>query len=142
VKKVLEAGLVDKHSAIMFERWGQLEPGAADLVGQKQVTAKSLADFAEDIESLLESNVGEVKETRLDVRVTPPVLMECAHRGYFSAFLDELGRLIVGPEDFLVPGDMVWQVNKQDDPRQVLEIVRLYQGDVVTALQVTVDKPE
>ena len=152
VKKILEAGLVDKHAARMFEQWGQLEPGAADLVGQKKVTEKTLEDFAEDIEALLEDE-HEVKETRLDVQVRPPVDLFCPASGIFSAVEDEMGRYIISTKVLLNRGDQIFHsldgLHYLDHQRRkdlpcwtVLEVESLFQGDKLVAYQVTVDKPE
>jgi hypothetical protein len=82
-KKVLESGLIDKHLAILMERWGFLEPGASEHVGsQFQTTAvildsrlqygrkdqvrKILENFVEDLEILLQPESLEREIVRLD----------------------------------------------------------------------------
>lgn len=65
-KKILEAGLVDKATAAMLERWGQLEEGATDVVGRQAVTKRTLEDFIEDIELLLQPEAIEKHETQLE----------------------------------------------------------------------------
>lgn len=82
-KKVLESGLIDKHLAVLMERWGFLEPGASDSVGpqiqamtvvldsrsqygKKDQIRKALEDFVEDLEILLQPESLERSVVRLD----------------------------------------------------------------------------
>lgn len=65
-KKILEAGLVDKATAALMERWGQLDHDAVDLIGCQELTKKTLEDFIEDIEILLQPESIERKEVQLD----------------------------------------------------------------------------
>ncbi len=146
-KKILESGLVEKHAAKMFEEWGQLERGAADLVGQRRVTEINLARFADDIEQLLEES-SEPKETRFEIRVThPPVTFICPqlNKGPFAAVEDELGRYIVAPQFKLFRGaavtpDEIGKIFPRPRWWKVLECEPLHQGEKLVAYQVTVDK--
>ena len=96
VQKILEAGLVDKHAAKMFEQWGQLESGASDMIGRKELTEKTLAEFAEDIEALLEAETDQVRETQLEAHVKEPRNFYCPNIGYyFVAAEDTMGNLLV-----------------------------------------------
>lgn len=79
-KRVLESGLIDRSTATLMERWGQLEPGAADLIEQQKLTGaldqvsrcderfirKTLEDFVEELELLLQPEALERGVTRLD----------------------------------------------------------------------------
>lgn len=79
-KRVLESGLIDKSTATLMERWGQLEPGASDLIEQQKLTGaldqigrcderfirKTLEDFVEELELLLQPEALERGVTRLD----------------------------------------------------------------------------
>lgn len=65
-KKILESGLVDKTTAKLLEKWGQLDEGSTDLVGRHELTKKTLEDFIEDIELLLQPEAIEKHETQLD----------------------------------------------------------------------------
>ncbi len=84
-RKVLESGLINKHTAVLMEKWGYLEPGASDMVGKIQglngptaVTLESnpfkkkeeirrvLEDFVEDLELLLQPESLERDITNLD----------------------------------------------------------------------------
>lgn len=95
-KKILEAGLVDKHLAAMMERWGTLDPGASDLVGRQQLTKESLEAFAEDIAGLVDPEQ-PVQETILDMEVSPPGKFTVPKTGdHFYGYWDKMGRLIVG----------------------------------------------
>jgi hypothetical protein len=146
VKKILEAGLVNKHVAKMMERWGSLEPDSVDLVGQMKVTEETLQEFAGDIEELVESGLEDgKKETRLEVTVTkPPAELFCPSSGTFSAAEDVMGKYVVSPKVVLHPGDHIWPdgTPSTDPPWTVLEVEPLHQGDKLVAYQVTVEKPE
>lgn len=86
-KRVLESGLIDKSTATLMERWGQLDPGASDLIEQQKITRvrdqvsrgtelftvldeqfirKTLEDFVEELELLLQPEALERGVTRLD----------------------------------------------------------------------------
>jgi len=65
-KKILASGLIDKATAALLERWGQLDPAEVDLVGRERLTKKTLEDFVEDIEILLQPESIERSETVLD----------------------------------------------------------------------------
>lgn len=79
-KRVLESGLIDKSTAALMERWGQLEPGAVELIDQQKLTGvldkigqcderfirKTLEDFVEELELLLQPEALERGVTRLD----------------------------------------------------------------------------
>ncbi len=65
-KKILESGLVDKTTAKLMEKWGQLEEGSSELVDHHALTRKTLEDFIEDIELLLQPEAIEKKEVQLD----------------------------------------------------------------------------
>jgi len=144
VRKILEAGIIDKHVTLMFERWGQLDKGSEDLIGKKNVSHQTMAEFADEIETLLETDL-EMKETRLEVPVTkPPIELFCPTTLHFSAVEDVMGKYIVSPKVILHRGSRVWP----DDATMggshwtVLEVEPLYQGDDLIAYQVTVEKPE
>jgi len=145
VKKVLESGLVDKHVARMMERWGTLEPGAADLVGREKLTKEGLREFAEEIETLLDAKSEEFKETRLEVEVGDLFTLSwnsipkslCS-----KARWDSLGRLIVLKDEFpegVIRGAQVQAVGEEEELYVVLDIEEIYQGEAVVAYQLTVE---
>lgn len=142
VKKILEAGLVDEHTARMLEKWGALEPGASSLAGRQKATRESLEELAEDIVNLLEED--EDKETHLEIRVEgPPLMMYTKKYGLFGAAVDAMGRLIVSPRIELTPGMKVWpEESKEWKGWTVLEVEKVHRGDLLVAYQVTVEKPE
>ena len=144
VKKILESGLVDKHVAKMMERWCLLDEGAEELVGKSTITKETLQEFVDDIEDLLEKD-SEMRETRLEVQVSkPPVDLYCPTTGVFSAVEDMMGKYVVSPKVRLDRGSRIWPdgVPSEKPHWTALEVEPLYQGDVLVAYQVTVDKPE
>lgn len=77
-KKVLESGLIDKPTATLMERWGQLDPGASDLTDEHKLTGalerskderfirQTLEDFVEELELLIQPEALERYVTKLD----------------------------------------------------------------------------
>src|SRR4051812_13765626 len=106
VKKLIESGIIDKHAVQMMEKWGSgVDPGASDLVGNKQVHEETLTQFAEEIEEMIDNERGQVKETRLDISAkAPPSVFSSAKAGLFAAIPDEFDRLIVSPDLEFIPG--------------------------------------
>jgi hypothetical protein len=138
-RKILESGLVEKHAVLLMEKWGQLDPGAADLVGRKQVTVESLSKFVEEIDQLVSLDAaGDTKETRLEVYTSSKVsLRKQGVVGCFEAAIDDMGHLLVDPSVNLIPGDIL--VREADGVmHQVLEVTRIYQNDQLVTQQVSV----
>jgi hypothetical protein len=139
-KKVLEAGLVEKHTARMFEQWGHLDRGSADLVGQQKVTAETLEAFVEDIDKLIEKS-SEVHETALDINVTAEFDFEDDAGKKVHAYVDYMGYLLVlvGQRMKIHRGSKIRQDGKTF---AVLDIEPFYQNDEMVALRLTVSKPD
>lgn len=141
VKKVLEAGLVSKHTAQMFEQWGTLQPGDPELVGKMLVTEKTLEAFADDVEALLATEAESVRETRLDITVKSEVVFMTADGATAQAYVDELGRFVM-PITQNMPGLRRGVTLKVDDATYLLlDIEPLYQNEKMVALQLVVDGP-
>ena len=153
-KKILESGLVDEHVARMMERWGQLDDGASDLVGRKKVTKQTLVEFAEEIDTLVENGLVDLRETRLDIdaKVVTSVSFPSSSV-LFKAYIDSLGRVIFpvnpglkklqpGSEFLICTGKKVGEDGEESVwvLCTVLDTEYLFHGDLLTALQVTVDK--
>lgn len=65
-KLVLESGIVNSSTAILMERWGQLEPGSVELIDKRKVMAEQfLQDFVEELELLLQPEALEREVVRL-----------------------------------------------------------------------------
>jgi hypothetical protein len=129
-KKILEAGLVDKHLAQMMEKWGALEPGATDLVGRKQVTKETLEEFAKDIEEMVRVDQPS-KETILDLEIKEPTVFLVVGRAPFYGAWDEIGHLLVGTKVLLDPGDMVVETQHGGESKKftILEVTPVYIGE-------------
>jgi hypothetical protein len=65
-KKVLEAGLIDKTTIRLLERWGTLPPEEVEKLQQKQIVAETMELFLEELELLLQPEALERKEVSLD----------------------------------------------------------------------------
>ncbi len=68
---VLESGIVNRSTAVLMERWGQIEPGSADLIDKRKIVAERfLQDFVEELELLLQPEALEREVVRLPSAVT------------------------------------------------------------------------
>jgi len=75
-RKILAAGLVEKHVQALMERWGVLAPEAVEQI--RLDTRRQFDTFVEDVDRLVQQIVEEYPpEIRLDspapVCITPPV---------------------------------------------------------------------
>jgi hypothetical protein len=143
VKKVLEAGLVEKHTALMLEKWRLLQDGAADLIGTRHFdTQQALTDFVEEIEELLDAEP-TIKETRLDYALKGPedpfeIFLKNTWTP-FSAYTESCVRLIVtNPVVPLIRGCLV-RGYTVGGTTTILEVDPIYNGDTVVAVLVTLE---
>jgi hypothetical protein len=138
-KKILEAGLVDKHTTRAMEKWGQLEEGSVALVGKKKVTETTLAEFVEDIETLLDQDL-EIRETRFEVSVDGPYTLKI---GSYEAqcFRDQFGRYLVNNPniDPFIRGDLI-EINGRK--MTLLDVELLFKEYTASAVQLVVDEGE
>jgi hypothetical protein len=73
-KKILESGLIPKHTAALMERWRQLDPGAADMVNTESLldaSSDALVKFVDEIDELMTKDREDYREARLEVRGFP-----------------------------------------------------------------------
>lgn len=106
VKKILEAGLVDKHTALLFERWRTVDSGAADIVGRediRKVSVESLVQFAEELAQLIEIERSSFRESKLSLCLKDPTQITWLHspQPKTSAFHDEMGDFVFAPSHIL-----------------------------------------
>ena len=143
VKKLLESGIIDKHAALMMERWKTLESGAADLVGTDPITTRrGLEKFAEEIEELLDKEEETVRETPLDL----PLKNEQSYfavvgvtNSQFLGHWDVMGCLVVDPTTVLHRGTVIRDARTKLYWR-ALDTAELYQDEKVIARRITVEK--
>jgi len=141
VTRLIEAGIIDKDTVLALEKWGHLEPGTADLVGTKKPrTKKARMEFAEEIAGFLDTEREEApKSTRLEVHATPPFLVvglsTTVSKLEFHAVWDDMRHLICAPDVAVREGDWL-QIGEQ--AYQVDLVEKLYQGETLAALQLTV----
>lgn len=143
-KKILEAGLVEKTSVQLMEKWGQIDRGASSLVNHealKGVTEETFNKFAEEVEVLMDEDREAFKETKLEFRVGEPL---CANWGEskvpLALFRDNMGNFLfsLNLESMAVPGSKfrtrdgcVWRI---------LDKQTLYLGDNPYLIQVRVEE--
>jgi hypothetical protein len=141
-EKMIASGIIDVHVLRLLESWGQLDVGASDKAGD--LAKLALADFAEDIEKLLE-DANEVRETRLEVDAKREVVVMLPGNASLKGYLDTMDRLVL-----LVSRNMAnltrgvrVRVSTEDpmtwDTKTVLDIDLIFNQDRVIALLVTVD---
>jgi len=147
VEKILESGLVDKHTALLLEKWGQLERGASDVVGKndlRKASEDALIKFAEEIDDLIEETKQELRETRLQIEVGEPLLVHWAdpfleHKTV--VFRDRAGDFIfpLSEQKNLYPGAL-FTINEKG--WRIYSSQKLYKGDQVYAIQVWAEEVE
>lgn len=141
VEKILKSGLVSKHTAALMEKWGSLEPGAADMVGEedlREASEETLKKFAEDIEELIESDRQEMIETRMSIDVNEPMLVYTEYpdgiKKTVVVYKDVMGNYIFPPSVF-VKEDMLFTTSDGVE-WAVDEAVKLSKGNTEYATQV------
>lgn len=142
-KKLLESGIVEKNFAIMLERWGSLDPGAADEVKSRMVKQR-VEEFVDELDEIIESNM-EPKETRIDIVGKGLEVLYCPTAGVFSAALDEMGRLIIPTGFVLQRGDNLWKnepgrVKHLGPWARVLDVEPLHIEETLVGYQVTIEE--
>lgn len=158
VEKMLKSGLVDKHTAEIMERWGQLPDGSADLVPKenlKNATKEQLSKLVEEIAEEVEVE-DRIRETTLDlnaIRWPMPVSFIIKQTNGFdsvvarnlSAVIDRMGRLFFRAPDvrqeWFVPGyflELNVPFSERPVRKEVLEVTPLFVGEQTVAIQVSV----
>lgn len=138
-KKILEAGLVDKHAAAMLTRWGMLEVGEAGQTGIKKITAEQLEQFAEELDELVDREEETMRETPLDMSVGPTEAFVCENTSEkFVGRWDPMGRLVSYPVLKLKRGMKITQYAGPKELR-VLDITHLYRGNEISFFLITVE---
>ena len=143
VEKILKSGLVSKHTAALMERWGSLEAGAVEMVGEedlREASEEALVRFAEDIDTLIESDRHRLLETRMAIDLSSPLLATTEYpdgiKKTIVLFKDPMGHYLF-PTEVFVKEDMLFTMS--DGVEWVVdEVVKLFKGDVHYATQVKV----
>lgn len=153
-EKVLKSGLVDKHMALMLEKWGNLPEGSAELVKDvdfQKVTREQLAQLGEELGDEVEK-LRTLKETQLDLeQMRWPTAVTLEGDFEVPAVIDRMGRLYFRVQDvkeeWLIPGHHTErQVLDKELGRkvvikeQILESSMLYTDEVPVCFQVTVHR--
>lgn len=161
-KKVLESGLIDKHMALMLERWKAIPDGASDLVNEdalKDATKEGLMKLGEELGDEVDK-LRTLKETQLDLdKLRWPVEVDAVMTNegkslalHISAVIDRMGRLYFRfqdvEKDWFVPGFFLDRTitSKEEVGRllqireEILESTVLYTGDQPVCVQVTVHR--
>lgn len=153
-KKVIEAGLIPKHTLLMFKRWGYLDPEDTSLPeGSKAVIATAdqlkagFTQLVEELDTLLEEKAEEgIKETRFSVMLIDPFrikwLVEDKHGNWTSrhelpivVFKDEAGNMIFPPSAG-DPADRRFEMYNSKIQYEITSSVPLWYGDTLYAYQV------
>lgn len=161
-EKVLKSGLVDRHMAEMFEKWGNLPPGASEMVPPddtlKDATREQLTKLAEEIGDEVDKE-RTLRETHLDldrIRWSVEVSVSQPREGRppsqiafrVPGVIDRMGRFYFRIQDidesWFVPGHILHrtvpdkatglQLQAQEE---ILEKTTLYVGEQAVCLQVS-----
>lgn len=149
-KKILEAGLIDKHVQAMLTRWGALEGiiPPEELPEMKRLdTKQKLEQFVEELEELIDQESEVMRETTLDL----PLLKERFFyslgfdKPVFLAYKDSFGRILVPTDIPLKRGTKLYCAEPphgNGKVYKVLDWIKLYQGEKVIALSATITEAE
>ncbi len=154
-KKVIEAGLIPKHTLLLFKRWGFLDP-KDDILPDTQTALTSAENlkqgfirFVEELDELLEEKAEEEpKETRFSITLKEPFAVEWLREDKhgcwveYSApydetlvvFKDEADRLIFPPSHD--PNGRHFRIKKSKIHYEVIESTPLWYGSTLYAYQV------
>ena len=142
VKKILESGLVDKHTAALMEKWGTLEPGATDLVGKEDLmkaSSDTLMKFADDIEGLIETERTRITESRLSMLLESPFLAFVDYGNSVETvalFKDDMEHYFFPPSSLVSIG-MKFKLT-DDTEYEIVDIVAIHSGEETGVLQASV----
>jgi hypothetical protein len=146
-KKIIEAGLVNKHTVLALERWGSIDRGASDLVGVNQVTRETFQEFADDIATLLEKEQ-PMRETQLDFNGGRGIVFKIANTSLsLDGTMDEMGRIITKPTSALTIGDIIecrHAIDVSFGPAQFRRIINLesvFENEKIIATRVFIEMP-
>lgn len=134
VKKILESGLVDKHTALMLEKWRAIDDDAPNLVPDKEDILKAgeelLTQFAEDLDLLIEEERTSFQETKLSITMGDPTLVTWVKfpRSPIVVFRDEMGNFVFPPDEalHLKAGN---RFQSDEDTWEIVSAQPLYVGD-------------
>ncbi len=135
-KKIIEAGLVDKHTLRLIQKWGYLDGGVENT--KLEETKASFHEFVDDLDSLLDAKDEEdIKETRFSIILNNPTIVAWAgdEDNTFVVFHDETDNLIFAPGSKPEVLNRFW-VMKTKKIYTVEEVVPLWYGDTLYAYQV------
>ncbi len=65
-KKILESGIIDRATARLMERWGQLSPEDLTLMHSSNLARDTINEFVEELELLLQPEAIEKQEVQLE----------------------------------------------------------------------------
>jgi len=147
VQKILESGLVNKHTALLMEKWGTLDRGASELVGKedlREASESTLMKFVEELDSLIEEEYRNNHETRLSIALGEPFLVQPLRwtTGKIVVFLDEMENFIFPKDlypDWLLPTGRFRRIN-DDQVWEIDEVTPLFVGEHRYAHQVRATK--
>lgn len=140
-KKVIEAGLVPKHTILLMQRWGYLEPEASDIPTMQADLKEGFIQFVEDLEELIEEEAEkDIQETKFSITLRDPFLVYWigdAKPRSVIVFKDESGHLIFPASEGVRLGD-IFQTAETKELQEIISVVRLWSGSDIVAYQVDV----
>jgi hypothetical protein len=151
VTKILGSGLIDKHTALLLEKWGCVPVGKSITPISEEAMRERLTELVEDLASVLEQDY-VLKETSLDLDTLKwPTRIEFIIKRFASdrkviaggipALIDKAGNLYVRVQDvsaeWFVPGYIIERecvslstpLRVITSKEEILECDTLYLGD-------------
>lgn len=151
-KKIAESGLVPKHTLLLMQRWGYLDP-EEPLTTEAEVIQEEIregfAQFVEELDTLIEAkDEEEMKETKFSITLQDPFRVTwlsekygnwSAYGDFIVVFRDEAERMIFPSSESPHIG-MRFEVLLDKSWYEVTECTPLWSGDTIVAYQVEAEQ--
>jgi hypothetical protein len=153
-KKVIEAGLVPKHTLLLMQRWGYMDPETDDIDQDPILQTvhsdlkEGFAKFVDELDELLEAKQEEdIKETSFSLLLKNPfrIMWLSEKYGNYSTygdpvvvFKDDLDRLVFPASEECHVGRMFSRMT-DESWFEITEVTPLWADDTLAAYQVEVE---
>lgn len=151
-KKVIEAGLVPKHTILLMQKWGYLDPEATADVDERVVhhdIKSSLTKFVEELDELLEAKKDEdIKETSFSITLRSPFRIMWLYEKYGNystygdpiiAFKDEMDRIILPASESPSEGRLFSRLS-DEAWFEITSCTPLWADDTIVAYQIEAEQ--
>ncbi len=150
-KKIIEAGLVPKHTLMLMQKWGYMDPESKDA--DQQIVQLDIKDtfskFVDELDELLEAkNEEDIKEISFSITLRNPfrILWLAEKNGnYFThsnpiiAFRDEMDRIILPASESPSVGNYFSRLS-DEHWFEITSVTPLWADDTIVAYQIEAEQ--